>query len=125
MTRALFIAATLFAAQVGAARGITSKELLGTWLTGATGADNVYCTFRSDLTYDILRGEEPWVHGTWKLLDGGKKLEMTDSSTRSSGVTIIRRFEGRFLHITVSNGVEGAWKKVRRVPRSKHGRTQT
>jgi hypothetical protein len=92
---------------------------------GVTGADTIYGTFRSDLTYSITHGERPWGQGTWKLSGDGKKLEMTDSASRTRDVTMIRRFDGRLLHITVSNGVEGAWEKTRKVRHSVHAAKQT
>ncbi len=125
MQRAILIAAVLLTAHVAAARGITSTELIGTWIMGATGADTVYGTFRSDLTYSITHGERPWAHGTWKLSEDRKKLEMINSDSRSGDITIIRRFDGRFLHITISNGVEGAWEKTRKVRHSAHAAKQT
>jgi hypothetical protein len=67
MPRVMVLAAVLLTAHVAAARGITSKELIGTWIMGASGADTVYGTFRSDFTYSITHGEHPWAHGTWKL----------------------------------------------------------
>jgi hypothetical protein len=121
----MIIAVILLTAQVTAAGELTSKELVGTWLMGVTGADNVYGTFRPDFSYTITHAEPPRRHGTWKLSDDGRKLEMTDTGSGSSGVTIIRGFDGRLLHVTISNSVAGAWEKVRRVPHSKHGPTQT
>ena len=51
MPRVMVIAAVLLTADVAGAREITSKELIGTWIMGAAGADTVYGTFRPDLTY--------------------------------------------------------------------------
>ena len=105
----MVIAAVLLTAHVAGTRGITSKELIGTWIMGAAGADTVYGTFRSDLTYSITHGERPWAQGTWKLSEDGKRLEMINSNSQIGGVTKIRRFDGRLLHVTISNGEEGAW----------------
>ena len=41
MPRVIVIAAVLLTAHVAAARGITSKELMGTWIMGAAGADSL------------------------------------------------------------------------------------
>ena len=50
---------------------------------------------------------------------------MTKSDSQSGAITIIRRFDGRLLHVTVSNGVEGAWEKTWKVRRSSHAPKQT
>ncbi len=127
MTRSLLLVAAVVAiTHVAAARGITSEELLGTWLMGPTEADKIYGTFRSDHSYTILHGEHTWAHGRWKLSDDGKKLQMIiESNSSSRDVTIIRYFDGRLLHITVSNGVQGAWQKIRQMRNSKHGSAKT
>jgi hypothetical protein len=113
MPRVIVIAAVLLTAHVAAARGITSKELMGTWIMGAAGADTVYGTFRSDFTYSITHSERPWARGTWKLSRDGKKLSMINALSGEGDTTVIRRFDGRVLHLT--NGHDDfTWKRARR-----------
>jgi hypothetical protein len=101
------------------ARGVTSTQLLGTWLTSPIGADNVYCTFRSDFSYTISHAENPWRHGRWKLSDDGTRLAMIDDNSQNSDIASIKRVDGRLLHVTISKGVQGSWKKIPRVRHSK------
>jgi hypothetical protein len=44
---------------------------------------------------------------------------MTDADSQNSDIAIIRRSDYRLLHVTISNGIEGSWKKVPRVRHSK------
>jgi hypothetical protein len=113
MRRVIVIAAVLLTALAAAARGITSKELIGTWIIGAAGADTVYGTFRADLRYEITHGGRPWARGTWKLSPDGKKLSMANAVSREGDTTVIRRFDGRVLHLT--NGHHDfTWKRAQR-----------
>jgi predicted lipoprotein with Yx(FWY)xxD motif len=109
----MVIVAMLLTAHVAAARGITSKELIGTWIMGAAGADTVYGTFRSDSTYGITHGEQPWARGTWKLSTDGKSLRMTNAASGEGDTTVIRRLDGRLLYLT--NGHDDfTWKRAQR-----------
>jgi len=112
MSRVIMIAAVLLTAHVAAARGITSKELIGTWIMGAAGADTVYGTFRSDSTYSITHSERPWARGTWKLSPDGRKLSMINAVSGEGDATVIKRFDGRLLHLT--NGHDDfTWERAR------------
>jgi hypothetical protein len=102
MPRLMVIAAVLLSAHVAAAGGITSEELIGTWIMGAAGADTVYGTFRSDFTDSITHSERPWARGTWINAESGE-----------GGITDIRRFDSGLLYLTDGHD-DFTWKKVQR-----------
>ena len=97
--------------------GFEQADLLGTWIMGASDGI-VYGTFRPDHVYIITHGTRLHAYGTWSLSKDGTKLKMTNGESSESDTTTINRFDGRLLQITTFTGLEGSWRKYKRLQSS-------